>query len=190
MQIAGRLMGGAGLEGLRKHRELLARWGEERVVLEGKLAGRVPSLARLRAWRAVDVATVRGALPAGGVLVELVRFRPRDFAAMCAGHEGQQPARYLAFVLRADAGGVVMIDLGPAETLERESGKLRAALAPHLDGGGPILVGTGGRLRTACERLTTGAKARVMRSGREIASPLLAPPPVGWLAWLRSWFGT
>ena len=190
LQVAGRLINGAGLEGLPMHRELLARWGQERERLEGDLAGRAPSLARLRAWRAADPVAVRGALPPGGTLVELVRFRPRNFAELCAGREGLLPARYLAFVLHAGEEGVAMVDAGPADALESGGGveALRAALAPHLAGRRYVVVGGVGRLkRTAFRRLAPGTEVRPVRSEREVASRLLALPPDGWLARVRCW---
>jgi tetratricopeptide (TPR) repeat protein len=190
LQVAGRLIHGAGLEGLSMHRELLARWGKERERLEGDLADRVPSLARLRAWRAADPAAVRGALPPGGTLVELVRFHPRNFAELCAGREGFLPARYLAFVLRAAEEGVAMVDAGPADALESGGGveALRAALTPHVAGCRHVVVGGTGRLkRAAVRRLAPGAVFCAVRSGRELASGLLVAPPAGWLARVRCW---
>jgi tetratricopeptide (TPR) repeat protein len=190
LQVAGRLINGAGLEGLPMHRELLSRWSQERERLEGDLAVRIPSLARLRAWRAARPAAVRGALPPGGTLVELVRFRPRNFAELCAGREGPLPARYLAFVLHADEESVAMVEAGAAGALESGEGveALRVELAPHLAGRRHVVVGGVGRLkRAAFRRLAPRAEVRPMRSGREAASGLLALPLAGWLARVRCW---
>src|SRR5262249_5525757 len=79
MQIASRLIRGAGMDGLQLHHDLLRRWGEERQKLEKKLAEAVPELARLRAVRSVDVPALRRTLPVDTTFIELVRFRPRDF---------------------------------------------------------------------------------------------------------------
>src|SRR5262249_2477206 len=114
VQIASRLVRGAGPEGLQMHHELLRRWEDERHGLEEQLAGEVPALARLRALRAADLPALRRALPTGATLVELVRFRPTDFAEVCAGREGQLPQRYVGFVLHAGEESVVMCDLGQA----------------------------------------------------------------------------
>jgi hypothetical protein len=190
VQIASRLMIGAGLEGLPMHHDLLRRWEEERQELEGRLAGAVPVLARLRALRAVDLPGLRRALPTGAAFVELARFRPRDFTAVCVGRDGLLPPRYLGFVLPAREESVVMCDLGLAADVERRGGAevLRGALAPHLGGRRQVLVATDGRLgRDACVRLGgPRALVRSLASGCELVSPLLAQPTV-WIAWLRGW---
>jgi hypothetical protein len=190
MQIASRLVKGAGPEGLQMHHDLLRRWEEERQGLEGQLAGAVPALARLRALRAADLPGLRRALPAGATFVELVRFRPCDFVEVCAGRDGSLPPRYLGFVLPAGEEDVVMCDLGRAADLEGRGGAeaLGAALARPLAGRRQLLVATDGRLgRAACLRLGgPQALVRTLASGREIISPLLVRQ-VGWLAWLRGW---
>jgi hypothetical protein len=191
VQIASRLVKGAGPEGLQMHHDLLRRWEEERQGLEGQLAEDVPVLARLRALRALDLPSLRRALPEGATFIELVRFRPRDFAEVCAGRDGSLPPRYLGFVVPAAEESVVMCDLGQAADLEGRGGAeaLRVTLAPHLHASrGQLFVATDGRLgRGACVRLAgSQALLHTLTSGREIVSPLLARPP-GRLAWLRSW---
>jgi tetratricopeptide (TPR) repeat protein len=190
VQIAGRLIKGAGPEGLPMHHDLLRRWEEERLGLEGELAGAVPALARLRALRSVTVAGLRRALPAGATLIEIVRFRPRDFAAMCAGRGGLLAPRYLGFVLHAEGEGVVLCDLGPAADRERRGGveALRRALALHLAGRCPLFVAADGRLGRAARVGLGGSRApvRILASGRELVSPLLVRP-AGRLARLRTW---
>jgi tetratricopeptide (TPR) repeat protein len=190
VQIANGLARGAGPEGLQMHHDLLRRWEEERQRLEEQLAGAVPTLARLRELRTVDVPGLRRALPAGATFVELARFRPRDFAEVCAGRNGLLPPRYLAFVLQAGEERVAMCDLGQAVGLEGRGGAeaLRVALAPHLAGRRQLLVATDGRLgRAACVRLGGPRMlVRTLASGRELVSPLLARQ-VGWLVWLRGW---
>lgn len=109
---------------------------------------------------------------------------------MCAGRDGLLPPRYLGFVLHAGEASVAMCDLGRATDLEGRGGAeaLRVALAPQLAGQRQLLVATDGRLgRAACVRLGgPRASVRMLASGREIVSPLLARP-AGWLAWLRGW---
>jgi tetratricopeptide (TPR) repeat protein len=189
-QIASRLARGAGPEGLQMHRDLLHRWEKERQGLEGQLAGAVPALAKLRALRTVDLPGLRRALPAGATLVELVHFRPRDIAEVCAGRDGLLPPRYLGFVLHAGAERVVMCDLGQAADVEGWGGAeaLRVALAPHLAGRRQLLVATDRHLGSAACIRPGGSQAlvRTLTSGRELVSPLLARQ-VGWLVWLRGW---
>jgi hypothetical protein len=111
---------------------------------------------------------------------------------VCAGGDGRLPARYLAFVVRGGEDRIELVDLGSAADLEgRRGGELlKQALADGL-GSQELIVATDGRLgRSALHGLgRPGAKPREVRSGRELISPLLAPVKVGWLGWLRSWFG-
>jgi tetratricopeptide (TPR) repeat protein len=190
VQIALRLVRGAGREGLQMHRDLLRRWEEEQQGLEGQLARSVPVLARLHALRSIDLPGLRRTLPASATYIEFVRFQPRDFAEVCAGREGLLPPRYLGFVLHAGDEKAVMCDLGRAADVEGRGGAevLRVALAPHLTGREHLLIATDGRLsRSACIHLG-GSQTSVctLDSGREIVSPLLAPKK-GWLARLRDW---
>jgi tetratricopeptide (TPR) repeat protein len=190
VQMARRLVKGAVPEGLQMHQDLLRRWEEERQSLEAQLAGAVPVLARLRALRAGDLRGLRLALPPGATFVELVRFRPRDFAEVCAGRDGFLPPRYLGFVLHAGEDSVLICDLGHAADLERRGGAeaLHAALAVHLGNARQLFVATDGHLpRTTCGRLAEhGAAVHTLASGREMVSPLLAPR-AGWVARLRNW---
>jgi hypothetical protein len=172
------------------HHDLLHRWAVEQQELEGQLAGAVPALARLHALRAVDLPGLRRALPADATCVELARFRPRDFAEVCAGRDGLLPPRYLGFVLHAGEERVVMCDLGRAADVEGCGGAeaLRAALAPHLAGRRQLLVATDRHLGSAACIQLGGCQVLVctLTSGRELVSPLLARQ-VGWLVWLRGW---
>jgi len=68
---------------------------------------------------------VRAALPAGAALVELTRYHPFDFKAQRGW--AFAPARYAAYVLRAD-GAPAWVKLGPADAVERAVADLRRAL--------------------------------------------------------------
>jgi tetratricopeptide (TPR) repeat protein len=191
MQTGGRLIQGAGQEGLQAHRDLLRRWGEERRELEERLASSVPALARLRALRTVRASGIRQALSARTTLVEVVRFQPRDFTEICAGRNGILPARYLAFVIGAGEEDAFLVDLGLAADLERRRAwkRVGSGLATHLDCH-RLIIAADGRLGLPVFRRLVGpdVEAREVRSGRELISPLLAPARVGWLGRLRSWF--
>src|SRR5262249_62352598 len=167
----------AGPEGLQAHRDLLRRWGEEQRELEGRLAGSVPALQRLRALRAVDVPGLRQARPAGTTLVEVVRFRPRDFAEICAGRDGMLPARYLAFVIGGGEEDTYLVDLGLAADLECRGGweRVGSALTTRLDCH-QLIVAADGRLGLPVFKRLVGpdVEVREVRSGRELISPLLA----------------
>jgi tetratricopeptide (TPR) repeat protein len=192
VQIASRLIRGAGPEGSQMHHDLLRRWEEERQGLEERLARTVPVLTRLRALRAADLPSLRRALPAGATFVELVRYRPRDFAEVCAGRDGSLPPRYLGFVLQAGEQWVKLFDLGRAAELEGRGGAeaLRAALAPLLGGRRQLLVASDGRLgRAAWVRLGgSRASVRMLDTGRELVSPLLSAQR-SWFGRLRGWLG-
>jgi tetratricopeptide (TPR) repeat protein len=178
IQIANRLIKGAGPEGLQMHHELLRRWEADRQDLERRLAEVVPVLAQLRALRAVDLPGLRKALPEGTIFIELVRFCPRDFAEVCAGRDGLLPERYLGFVLHALEENVVLCDLGQAADLEGSGGAkvLNSALARHLAGRRQLIVATDRCLRHACTQVWGSQNlVRTLISGREIVSPLLAP---------------
>jgi tetratricopeptide (TPR) repeat protein len=190
MQIGGRLIQGAGQEGLQAHRDLLRRWEQERRELEERMVSSLPELARLRALRTVHTSGIRQALPAGTTLVELVYFHPRDFAEICTGRDGRLPARYLAFVIRSGEEGACLVDLGLAADLERRGGwkQVGSALATHLSCH-RLIVAADGRLGLPVfgRLISPDVEAREVRSGRELFSPMLAPARVGWLGRLRNW---
>jgi CHAT domain-containing protein len=83
-----------------------------------------------RQLRAADRRAVALALPEGVALVEFVRFYVYDFRAVATRYEKPwQPARYVAFVLRAgDPDDVRMIDLGEAEPIDRLIADFRAGV--------------------------------------------------------------
>src|SRR5262249_11867557 len=137
-------------------------------------------------------AAARKALPAGATLVELVRFRPRDFTEVCAGREGQLPARYAAFVIREGAEEIALIDLGSAAELERRGGReLRMSAVADRLGYGELIVASDGRLGLSDLPGCAGPEVtlRELCSGRELLGPQLTPIRPGWLKWLRGWFG-
>lgn len=190
IQIGGRLIRGAGQEGLQAHRELLRRWGEAWREREDQLAGVLPVLARLRALRGIHVGDVQKTLSPGTTLVELVRFLPCDFAGECAGRDKPLPPHYLAFLVRSGDEDIALIDLGPSADLEGRGGTelLGRALAGHL-AGQQLIVAAAGRLGQATfGRAGLGVIAQEVGSGRELVSPLLALPRRGWLTRLRAWF--
>lgn len=87
--------------------------------LERRLARTTPSIGFAQRLRGVTAASVAEALPRGSALLEIVRYRPSDFAAPVSSEERLGPPRYLAFVLPAGAPGKLRaLDLGPAEPIE------------------------------------------------------------------------
>lgn len=121
-----------------------------------------------RATKEVSLETVRAAIPPGGVLVDIVAFRPLD--AHYHTLSDQEPQRYVAFVLHGDGSDPVAIDLGPSEPIDRTVVQLRTAvsnpkadpmapgktlydqvmapLEPHLKGKTNIILSPDGALNT------------------------------------------
>ncbi len=72
----------------------------------------------------VELEAVRRALPAGAVLIEIVRFDPYDYIA-----DRQEGVRYAAWLIfPAGEESVQLVDLGPAEPIERAIHTARQAL--------------------------------------------------------------
>ncbi len=98
--------------------------------LESELASQIPELHLERKSRKVSCQALLQILPNDSALIEFVRFEPFDFSRL-PEREGSQwdPARYLAFVLRADAPEKVrLIDLGEASSIERHIATWRDAI--------------------------------------------------------------
>jgi len=85
-------------------------------VVEKRLADASALVAKELKQRTVTVEAAAKALPKGSALVEFVRIRDYDFVQQ----KVKPSSRYLAFVLTTD-GEVTMVDLGDAETLERQA---------------------------------------------------------------------
>jgi CHAT domain-containing protein/tetratricopeptide (TPR) repeat protein len=120
-QIARRDLAGPGPEGPAAHRRQLDEAEAARERLEAELARQVPEMNLEQQLQSADHRAVALGLPAGVALVEFFRFDVFDFKAVPARGEAQwQPARYLAFVLPGgEADAVRMIDLGPADEIDR-----------------------------------------------------------------------
>lgn len=77
----------------------------------------------------VELADVRRALTAGTVLVEIARFRNRDFRAKAGDEARWQSPHYAAWIIpKQDAGEVKLLDLGEAEPIEKAVRDVREAL--------------------------------------------------------------
>jgi len=76
----------------------------------------------------VELAAVREALPADSVLIDIARFRHRDFGKQRAS-EWWGPARYAAWVIPPTGRGEIrIVDLGDAVALEDAVQKVRTAI--------------------------------------------------------------
>jgi CHAT domain-containing protein/tetratricopeptide (TPR) repeat protein len=131
MQIAQKELAGPGREGPAAHQRQLAAWHAQKENLEEELARQIPELNLEERLRQSDRRAVALALEAGACLVEFVRFHEFDFHAAA---RPWGPARYLAFVLPGkEPDDVQMIDLGPAEDIDRLIADFRAGVAVRPD---------------------------------------------------------
>ena len=109
-----------GQESLEQHLKTLADWRAELAELERQLARAIPEvrLEQLRAQASREA--LAAALPAGATLVEYVKYRRYDFAAVHArGETAWREWRYLALLLqhgRPDA--IRYVDLGDAAPID------------------------------------------------------------------------
>jgi CHAT domain-containing protein/tetratricopeptide (TPR) repeat protein len=141
-QIAAKTLAGPGEEGPDTHRRWLEDWQRRQEALEVELARSIPEIGLDQRLRAADRAAVAACLPAGSALVEFVRFDLFDFRAVEArGDQRWKPARYAAFVLRADdVSDVRMIDLGEAEAIDSHIREYRSALLGTAEDGSRGMV--------------------------------------------------
>jgi CHAT domain-containing protein/tetratricopeptide (TPR) repeat protein len=116
-----------------------ADWTARKNRLEADLARQIPELNLEQRLRDTDCRSLAVALPEGSVLVEFVHFNVFDFKAVPARGQLQwQPARYLAFVLRAgEPDGLHLIDLGEAEGIDQRISAFRHEIL-RAAGDGPI----------------------------------------------------
>src|SRR5262249_34396126 len=130
-QISRKRLDGPGLEGAPEHQRLLAGWSTHLEQLEAELARHIPEMNLAQHLRTVERGAVARALPADAVLVEFVRFDAYNFQAIPQrGESLWQAARYVAFVMRAEApDDVRMIDLGEAAPIERMLTAFRASIS-------------------------------------------------------------
>jgi CHAT domain-containing protein/tetratricopeptide (TPR) repeat protein len=130
VQIGQKTLAGPGAEGPAVYRQRLTEWGVSRATLETELARRIPEMNLTLALGGADRRAVSQRLPPDSALVEFIRFDVFDFKAVPAqGQASWQPARYLAFVLRAgEPDDVHMVDLGDAERIDHLIAAFRATV--------------------------------------------------------------
>lgn len=134
-QIAKKMMSGPGPEGVDAHRKTLATWEEEKEKIEVALAGKIPEINLEKRLMDADRQAVAKALPADAALVEFVRFDVFDFKAIPARDQPiWKPAHYMAFVMPAgEPDKIVMIDLGPADAIDRMISEFRTKITGESD---------------------------------------------------------
>lgn len=129
VQIANKVLSGAGPEGESGHRQLLSEWKSNRDRLETELARAIPEMNLDRKLRASDRRAVALGLPSNVVLVEFVRFQLSDLTHGPVLHSDKEVGRYLAFVLTAGSPDESQIyDLGDADEIDRLIGDFRSGI--------------------------------------------------------------
>jgi CHAT domain-containing protein/tetratricopeptide (TPR) repeat protein len=111
-------------------RERLAELEAREQELDAELSREISEMRVNQRLRAANRHTVAGALPSESVLVEFVRSERFHFGAIAArGEDNWLPARYVAFVLPADAPDeVTLINLGDAERIDASIARCTASL--------------------------------------------------------------
>ncbi|MFT3775669.1 MAG: CHAT domain-containing protein [Minicystis sp.] len=157
-QIARKALDGPGPEGLEAQRKTIGEWRERAQRLEVDLARQIPEMSLDATLRGATRAAVAAALPAGSVLIEIVRYREWSPPSEGNGY----PPRYLALVLRAgEPDGVVAVDLGGAEEIDDLVTRFRASI--HA-------VGSDGRYLVPLAREEAGPPA-----GAQLRAAVFAP---------------
>ena len=104
----------------------LMQWIERQAELEAKLVRLLPDQNLAFRFKRMTVNTIAAALPIDSFLVEFVRIEGVNYdskGGFC------RPARYVAFVLPSrDPGGLIIKDLGPADIIDEQVGRLHESL--------------------------------------------------------------
>jgi hypothetical protein len=137
-QIARSLLAGPGTEERHAYAQRLADWVDRKDRMETELARQIPEMNLEQRLTAADRHAVALALPQDSVLVEFIRCPVYDFAAVPAqGAPAWLPARYLAFVVQANAPDEVqLLDLGDGESIDALIVTFRASITGEGDGRG------------------------------------------------------
>lgn len=134
-QMARATLAGPGEEGPSAQAQLVTNLTSQIDGLQSLLSSRIPEMNLGQRLRAVDRRAVAHCLPEAAALVEFIRFDEHCFGAVpAAGEPRWGRARYLAFVLRqAQPDDVAMIDLGPAERIDRLIANFRRGIVSDDD---------------------------------------------------------
>jgi CHAT domain-containing protein/tetratricopeptide (TPR) repeat protein len=137
MQVTRKTLAGPGPEGPDAHLRELAKWNARKEELEAGLARQLFEMNLEQKLRATDRRAVALNLPEGVVLVEIIRFRVRDFQAVPdRGEANWKPSHYVAFVLPGGTpDDVKMIDLGEATPIDRLIADFRAGIIAEAETG-------------------------------------------------------
>jgi CHAT domain-containing protein len=120
--LANLLLRGPGREGTQRYRQQLDELRQSRDRLERALARQVAAFAAVQQARTAGPTDVAGRLPAGAILIELVKYDRFNFQHK-AQQKGWAPARYAALLMErpatANAGpSIRFLDLGDAQPID------------------------------------------------------------------------
>jgi CHAT domain-containing protein len=168
VRIARTLLGGERAGDFADQQPQLAAWEAERDRRERELARQIPELDFEHRLRTVDCQALASSLPSGACLVEFVRYFHFDLDTGEVNH-----ARCAAFVLNHHGPDAVpLIDLGPAEPIERLIRAWRGAVTGRSERRASDGDGTH---RAA----TNDVREIVRQSARDLAAPASHPPAPG-----------
>jgi len=122
MQITQKTLSGPNIhKGISDHYNLLNEWKSNKESLESQLANSIPEVMLEEVLRKSNCEAIVKELSDADALIEFVKFDPFDFGLTRTENASRwKPAKYIAFVLhKGDPVNVHLIDLGPAETIDR-----------------------------------------------------------------------
>jgi tetratricopeptide (TPR) repeat protein len=130
MQIAQATLAGPGSEESASYRQRLLESNQQKEQMEAELARLIPEISFQRQLRGIDSQEIVRTLPRGAALVEFVRFQVFDFSAVLArGEPRWKPARYIAFIVYADAPEQIdLIDLKEAAPIDQLITRFRRSM--------------------------------------------------------------
>lgn len=116
------------------YREQTSNLQKKKQEVEARLSRLSRSYALYQSQFKADSRQIASAMPANSALIEFVLVNLFDFGATNPNSQWQPP-HYVAFVLQAGGTGQVdLVDLGPAETIDRCIGKLKKSLQAGAPG--------------------------------------------------------
>ena len=110
----------------------VAEWQSRYEQVERELASEMPEIELSRRLQSATVETIAAAVPAGAVLVELLRTDPGRLLGL--GRTQGEPGRYVAFVIfPGEPGRTEFVELGDADRIDALVAAYRVALTGRTD---------------------------------------------------------
>ena len=149
------------------YRKKIKNLEERKNALEAELSRLSRAYALQRKVSRADAASVSRALPAQSALVEFARINIFDFKA-ASGDDPWQPPRYIAFLLLAGNNQPVLVDLGPAESIDSAVTDFKKAVSNLRDKSGAKTMLAG---QTLYQMVFAPLKGRLANADRLFLSP-------------------